>query len=71
MDKITNGFVIVPEGQEANVQLDIKHRYQNICLNEYGVKAKVKVELIPIQQVIENPNEWNGFTHAYKVRCRA
>lgn len=71
MDKMTNGFAVVPEGQEANVQLDIKYHFKDLCKKDFGVDAKVTVELTPIHMVIENPDEWNGFTHAYKVRCRA
>ncbi len=70
MDKMTNGFVIVPEGQEANVQLDIKRNFEEQVLREFGVKAKVKVKLVPIEQIIENVADRLNFTHGYQVRIR-
>ncbi len=70
MDKMTNGFVTVPEGQEANVQLDIKRNFEEQVLREFGIKAKVKVKLVPIEQIIENVSDRLNFTHGYTVRIR-
>mgnify|MGYP006350867707 CR=1 FL=1 len=67
MDKMTTGFVTIPKGMEASVRDDIKSKYEAICFNEYGVKAKVKVVLIPISTITDEPMM---FTHGYKIRCR-
>ena len=67
MDKLTNGFAIIPEGSEMEVKKDIQNRYREICLKDYGIKAKVKVKLIPIAEIT---NEETSYTHGYTVRCR-
>lgn len=70
MDKMTNGFVKIPKGQEADVQLNIKWHFEDLVLKEYGVKAKAKVKLIPIEEVITKKKDRLNFTHAYQVRIR-
>ena len=70
MDKMTNGYAKIPEGQEANAQLDIKRKIEAQVLKDYGVKAKAKVKLLPIEQVVTEPSERLDFTHAYQVRVR-
>ena len=70
MDKMTNGFVTIPEGQEANVQLNLKWHFEKLALDQFGIKAKVKVKLTPIEQIIENVADRLNFTHGYTVRIR-
>lgn len=67
MDKITNGYVKVPIGKELEVKADIQARFKALCFDDYGIKAKVKVKLIPISEITNEPTD---FTHGYTVRCK-
>ena len=70
MDKSTNGFVRIPKGEEKNVKADIKRNYEELCLSEYEINAKVTVKLVPINEIVAKPEERLDFTHGYSVRCR-
>lgn len=70
MDKMTNGFVKIPKGEEANVKLNIKWHFEDAFYNEFGKVGKAKVKLIPIDEVLDEGEERLDFTHAYKVRIK-
>ena len=63
--KYTNGYLTMNGKDYMFVKRDIQQRYKDICLKEYGVKAKVKVNIEPIE-----PSAEHKFTHRYSVRCR-
>ena len=70
VDKMTNGFLKIPEGEEANVQLNLKWHFEDLFFSEFGKKGKAKVTITPIDEVVKNPSDRLYFTHAYKVRIK-
>lgn len=71
MDKMTTGYATIPKGEIKQVKKQMTQHFIDLCKKEFGVDAKVTLKLIPIEEVVANPEERLSFTHAYTVRCRA
>ena len=69
VDKITTGFLRT-KGNLKAIKQDLISMYEEICLADYGVKAKVTVKFNPIAEIVKNPEDRLDFTHAYSIRCR-
>jgi hypothetical protein len=63
IDKFTNGYLKAEEKDLLHIKLDLISKFKELCLKDYGVKAKVKVKFTEIEPEL-------GFNYKYQIRCK-
>jgi hypothetical protein len=63
MDKYTNGYLKAEAKDLLHIKLDLISKFKELCLKDYGVKAKVKVKFTEIEPEL-------GFNYKYQIRCK-
>jgi hypothetical protein len=63
IDKYTNGYLKAETKDIPAIKRDLISKFKEICLKDYGVKAKVKVKFTEIEPDL-------GFNYKYQIRCK-